>query len=115
MIHAVLDLSTLPANVRALIETQAATIARQDAELTTHRAMVEALRLQLARLRRMQFGRSSEKVAAEIAQLTLALEDLEAGLERRDDPISVDPPFWATPPSAGPHVGRCRSTCRGWS
>lgn len=76
------DLSTLPADVRALIEAQAATIARQDAELMAHRATIETMRLQLARLRRMQFGRSSEKVDAEIAQLTLALEDIEAGIDR---------------------------------
>ena len=62
-----LDLASLPENVRALIVAQAATIAQQGAELTAHRAMVETLRLQLARLRRMQFGRSSEKLDAEIA------------------------------------------------
>lgn len=36
------------------------------------------MRVQLARLRRMQFGASSEKLNAEIAQLELALEELEA-------------------------------------
>src|SRR6185437_10643291 len=36
------------------------------------------LRLQLARLRRMQFGRSSEALSATIAQLELRLEELEA-------------------------------------
>ena len=87
------DLSTVPAEIRALIEAQAATIAKQDAELSAHRAVVETLRLQLARLRRMQFGRSSEKLDAEIAQLTLALEELEAGSDRLGDPAqgqSVD-------------------------
>lgn len=85
------DLASLPAEVRALIEAQAATIARQDAELSAHRVMVEALKLQLARLRRMQFGRSSEKLDTEIAQLTLALEDLEAGTERQDEPADEEP------------------------
>lgn len=36
------------------------------------------LKLQLARLRRMHFGQSSEKLGRTIAQLELALEDLEA-------------------------------------
>jgi transposase len=81
-----LDLSALPEEVRALIAAQAATIARQDAELSEHRVLVEKLRLQLARLRRMQFGRSSEKLDAEIAQLTLALEDLEANAGCPDNP-----------------------------
>lgn len=99
-----LDLSTLSAEVCALIEAQAATIARQDVELTAHRAMVETLRLQLARLRRMQFGRSSEKLDTEIAQLTLALEDLEAGMERRDDPADEEPT--ARPDAPGPKPAR---------
>jgi transposase len=81
----VIDLSSLPEDVRALIEAQAVTIARQDAELIAHRDTIAAMRLQLERLRRMQFGRSSERIAAEIAQLTLALEDLEAGVVHRDE------------------------------
>jgi hypothetical protein len=58
-----LDLSALPDEVRALIAMQAATIAR--------------LQAQLAKLRRMHFGRSSEQLASSVAQLELALEDLE--------------------------------------
>jgi hypothetical protein len=58
-----LDLSALPDEVRALIAMQAATIAH--------------LQAQLAKLRRMQFGRSSERLASSIAQFELALEDLE--------------------------------------
>src|SRR6185312_7026939 len=91
-IRFVIDVSSLPADVRALIEAQAATIARQDAELLAHRETIETMRLQLARLRRMQFGRSSEKIAAEIAQLTLALEDFEAGIERKNEPVDTEPP-----------------------
>jgi transposase len=80
------DLSALPEDVRALIEAQSARIARQDDQLTEHRVLIEKLRLQIARLRRTQFGQSSERLDAEIAQLTLALEELEAGEgERRQD------------------------------
>ena len=86
-----IDLAALPADVRALIEAQAATIARQDAELVAHRDAIAAMRLQLERLRRMQFGRSSEKIAAEIAQLTLALEDLEAGADRKGEAADAEP------------------------
>jgi transposase len=39
---------------------------------------VEKLRIQLAKLRRMQFGQSSEKLAHEVAQLELAIEEIEA-------------------------------------
>jgi transposase len=39
---------------------------------------VEKLKMQLMKLRRMQFGRSSEKLDREVAQLELAIEELEA-------------------------------------
>lgn len=38
---------------------------------------IETLKVQLARLRWMQFGRSSETLDREIAQLELQLEELE--------------------------------------
>ena len=39
---------------------------------------VEKLKMQLQKLRRMQFGQSSEKLAREVAQLELAIEEIEA-------------------------------------
>ncbi|BAI75684.1 transposase (plasmid) [Azospirillum sp. B510] len=82
------DIETL----RAIIAAQAAELAAErrcreasEAELAAAKAglvakalEVEKLKIQLARLRRMQFGRSSEKIDREIDQLELALEDLEA-------------------------------------
>jgi transposase len=72
-----IDLSTLPDAVRALIAAQAETIARQQAELNVQQSRIEQLRMQLAKLRRMEFGRSSEKLLTAITQLELTLEDLE--------------------------------------
>jgi hypothetical protein len=40
--------------------------------------LIENLKLQIAKLKRMQFGRSSEKLKAQIEQLELIVEDLEA-------------------------------------
>jgi transposase len=40
---------------------------------------IEKLKFQIAKLRRMQFGRSSEKVTRQIEQLELQLEELETG------------------------------------
>jgi transposase len=40
---------------------------------------IEKLKLQIAKLRRMQFGRSSERITQQIEQLELRLEELEAG------------------------------------
>ena len=60
------DIETL----RRLVIEQRAALAARDLE-------IETLRMRLARLRRMQFGRSSEKLDRAIAQLELQLEDLE--------------------------------------
>jgi transposase len=76
----VLDPAALPDDadaLRAIVLAQAAALADQ-------RALIERLRLQLARLRRMQFGRSSERLAAEADQLELALEELETEAPAED-------------------------------
>jgi transposase len=54
-IRGMINVASLPDEVRALIAVQAATIARQDAELITQRDTIATMRLQLERLRRMQF------------------------------------------------------------
>lgn len=52
-------------------------VIEQRARLLSNSLQIEQLKLQLSQLRRMQFGRSSEQIDAEIAQLELTLEDLE--------------------------------------
>jgi len=54
-----------------------AELAMARAELTAAALRIEQYKAQLAKLRRMQFGRSSEKLDAQIEQLELLLEDLE--------------------------------------
>ncbi len=62
---------------RLLIETRSAlTVA--ESRIHTQTLTIEQLRLQLARLKRARFGRSSESLDQRIAQLEFALEDLEA-------------------------------------
>lgn len=53
--------------------------AREAAEhaLLSRDLLIEKLKIQIARLKRLHFGRSSEKLTAEIAQLELALEEME--------------------------------------
>ena len=60
-------------------------------ELRSHKLEIERLRLELARLRRMQFGRSSEGLNDKIAQLELTLEELEVA-EAAEPPPSVAQP-----------------------
>jgi transposase len=65
------DLEALnPSELKALIVEQHEQLLSRDAE-------IEHLQLLLAKLRRMQFGRSSEKVDRQIAQLELRLGELE--------------------------------------
>src|ERR1700733_13554524 len=49
----------------------------QHQQLLFHENEIEHLRLLIAKLRRMQFGRSSEKLDRQIEQLELRLDELE--------------------------------------
>lgn len=48
-----------------------------------HLTLIEHLKLQIARLKRAQFGRSSEKLSTQIEQLELIVEDLEEEQARK--------------------------------
>jgi chromosome segregation ATPase len=62
----------------ATIAAQGDALLNMQAQLTTRAAEIEHLKLQIAKLRRMQFGRKSEKLDHQIEQLELQLEDLQA-------------------------------------
>src|SRR5580693_4788358 len=65
------DLEALnPSELKALIVSQHELIVSRDSE-------IEQLKLLIAKLRRMQFGRSSEKLDRQIEQLELQLEALQ--------------------------------------
>ena len=66
-----------PADATARIAALEASLARANAALAARDLLIDTLRGQIARLRRMQFGASSEKLGREIEQLELALEELE--------------------------------------
>jgi transposase len=94
------------ARLRALVAEQAAALTAARAEATAAKAgllakslEIEKLKVQIARLRRMQFGRSSEKLAQEIDQLELRLEELEMAQEMAQVP-SLDAALAETTPAA---------------
>lgn len=60
------------------LTTQQEEILSQREQLASRDAEIENLKLLIAKLRRMQFGRSSEKREFQIEQLELRLEELEA-------------------------------------
>jgi transposase len=74
------DIETLKRLVlekQALLEERDERLERQQAEALHLRTWIEKLKLEIARLKRMQFGRSSEKLDERIEQLELIVEDLE--------------------------------------
>ncbi|WP_420801819.1 IS66 family transposase zinc-finger binding domain-containing protein [Sphingobium bisphenolivorans] len=68
-------LSTTDKDAR-IAELEAA-LATAHADISARDILIDTLRVQIARLKRMQFGKSSEKLDTQIAQLELALEELE--------------------------------------
>lgn len=88
-----MSLDALPTDVAALqaiIAAQADELAAAKAGLAAKALEVEKLKVQLARLRRMQFGQSSEKLAHQADQLELMLEETEA-TAAMDAPASAAP------------------------
>ena len=78
------DLPDDPAMLRRMLIAEREALAAQAVELAAAKAglvsktlEIEKLKVQLARLRRQQFGRSSEKIDRIIEQLELMLDELE--------------------------------------
>jgi transposase len=65
-------------SLKELLRAAHGTVDSLNAKLRSRDVLIEQLKLQLARLKRMKFGRSSEQLDAQIAQLELSLEELEA-------------------------------------
>jgi transposase len=75
------DIAALKAMLRerdAQLERMQNVVDSQKAAIATDKAEIEHLKLLIAKLRRMQFGRKSEKLDRQIEQLELRLEELEA-------------------------------------
>src|ERR1700689_1043057 len=85
------DLKVLPADaLRALILAQheqllstESTLTATQEQLQSREREIEHLKLLLAKLHRMQFGRKSEKLERQIEQLELRLEEMES---KRSEP-----------------------------
>ncbi len=60
-----------------------ALLREQHAEILSHKAHIESLKLQIIKLRRLQFGNRSEKREREIEQLELWVEELETADAQR--------------------------------
>ena len=90
---------TLPDDLECLqrlVIAQRALIATSQATLLERDLLIGKLRMELSRLKRMQFGRSSEQLDTQIAQLELTLEELQVSAPELAVPATSDS---ASPPS----------------
>jgi transposase len=81
------------AELKALLREQYAQLVVQDALLRSYTLEIEALKLQILKLRRLQFGSRSEKRAREIEQLELWVEELEAAATQRSSVLAQQAGF----------------------
>jgi transposase len=90
------------------IERDAAVAERDAAKagLVNKTLEAEKLKFQLARLKRMTFGASSERIKREIEQLELKLEELESDEAQSEPTVAPEPP--AEEPSAEPREKKRR-------
>ena len=99
-------LSTLDHEQRIAVLEAALAAARS--QLQARDLLIQTLRVQIARLKRMQFGKSSEKLDWQIEQLELALEELEAEAAVADErkPVEQRPERPSPIRSLPPHLPR---------
>ncbi len=76
-------------------------IARQTGELAALRLEIERLKLLLAKARREQYGRSSERGAKLIEQLELQLAELEEGVAEEETAAEIAAPKKRAAPPGG--------------
>src|SRR5215813_14493509 len=69
--------------LKALVIEKHALVVEKQAELASQHDEIQRLKLFIAKLQRMQFGPSSEKLTRQIDQLELQLEDLETNKMRK--------------------------------
>src|SRR5271169_5382801 len=92
------DVETLK---RLIIERDALVEAKR-LEVVEARLLIEKLKLQIARYKRIQFGRKSERHDERAAQLELIVEELEANLPPSEESAPAPPQDNGAPPKDKP-------------
>ena len=114
-----MDAATLPdldqldsQALKSLILAQHEQVLAQREQLASRDVEIEHLKLLIAKLRRMQFGRSSEKRENQIEQLELRLEELEVR-RRRETTATPGSTGEVLPVARACAAGHCPITCHG--
>jgi transposase len=87
------EAAALPNDVEALrriVLEHSAKLEVAEAMVISQKLELEKLRFEIASLKRMKYGRSSEQLEGELLQMQLSIEDLEASLAEK--PLEVRPP-----------------------
>jgi transposase len=99
--------------LKQLVIALGAQVTQQQAELTAERSeaiaarlLIEKLKLQIARYRRLQYGRKSERHDAHVAQLELIVEELESSLAAASKEASPPAGKVDDDASSGKNAGR---------
>ncbi|WP_264811792.1 IS66 family transposase, partial [Acetobacter ghanensis] len=73
-----------PDTLREMIVSLQTEVARLSASARAYEALVQSLKIRIARLQKQKFGASSEKIDREIEQLELLLEDVKIAIAAAD-------------------------------
>jgi transposase len=94
------DLDSLDSEtLKALVVEKHARVIEKEAELASQHDEIERLKLFIAKLQRMQFGPSSEKLARHIDQLELQLEELETNKATKPASAATSQPVSSAQPA----------------
>jgi transposase len=97
------DLSKLDREgLQALLQAEHTQRLATEQRLETRESEIEHLKLLIAKLQRMQFGRKSEKLTQQIEQLELRLEELESNSAQDEKRSSTSPLLLITSPATKP-------------
>src|SRR5208282_1798298 len=86
---ATVDLPADPAALRAFALACQAELKAAELSVQLRTLEIEKLKFQIAKLRRMQFGGSSERITRRIEQLELQLEELETGAAEEEAEATI--------------------------
>src|ERR1700677_4922862 len=92
--------------LRRIVLENSAKLEAAEALLIFKNLELEKLRFEIAYLKRMKYGRSSEQLDRELLQMQLCIEDLEASLAAK--PLEVRP----APKEATRHLRSAQTTLR---
>ena len=98
MIEVMSKAADLPNDVEALkslVLERGTALEAAEARLLSQKLELEKLRFEIAYLKRMKYGRSSEQLDQQLTQIQLTLEDLESSLAQKPEalrPVPKEPP-----------------------